>query len=205
MSDLKRVKINGTAVPIRGDEIDTDRIVPARFLKEITFEKMGEYLFFDSRFSSSNEKLDHPLNDPKYKGATILIVGKNFGCGSSREHAPQSIVRYGIWAIIGESFAEIFSGNCKALGLPTVTVSPEDISKLFKVTESKPSTEYTIDLVRKTIRFNSTTLPLDMPEARRKALLEGIWSSTNMLKANSHLVRETAGRLPYIHKSSIII
>jgi 3-isopropylmalate/(R)-2-methylmalate dehydratase small subunit len=199
MDDVKRVVIRGRAVPVRGDEIDTDRIVPARFLKEITFEKMGEYLFYDSRRSPTGEKLDHPLNDPRYEGAAVLIVGKNFGCGSSREHAPQAIVRHGIRAIVGESFAEIFAGNCKALGVPTVTVSPEDAARLFDAAETHPDTEFVVDLSQKTIRFDSTTLPLEIPEGRRKALMEGIWSSTNMLRANAPRVRETADRLPYIH------
>ena len=199
MEDVKRVRIGGTAVPVRGDEIDTDRIVPARFLKEITFEKMGESLFFDSRFGPSREPLDHPLNDARYKGASIMFVGKNFGCGSSREHAPQAIVRYGIRAIVGESFAEIFAGNCKALGVPTVTASSADLSRLFEAAEKNPGTAYTLDLVEKTVKGDGLSIPIDIPEARRKALVEGIWSSTGMLKANAPLVRKTADRLPYVN------
>lgn len=198
MEDMKRVQIAGTAVPVRGNEIDTDRIVPARFLKEITFERMGEYLFYDSRFGPSGEHLDHPLNDVRYKGASILIVGKNFGCGSSREHAPQAIVRYGIRAIVGESFAEIFAGNCKALGVPTVTAPSADLSRLFEAVEKNPKTTFTLDLLEKTVKADGLSIPVDIPEARRKALVEGIWSSTGMLKANAPLVRKTADRLPYV-------
>ena len=144
-SDSKIVSVYGTAIPFRGNNIDTDRIIHARFLKEITFDKMGEYLFYDVRKQDPN----NPFDNPRYKGANILMVGKNFGCGSSREHAPQSIMRYGINAIVGESFAEIFAGNCKALGVPAVTASPKDIAILFDYTERYPETSYILSLENK--------------------------------------------------------
>ena len=201
MIDQKIVQIYGTAVPIRGDDIDTDRIVPSRFLKEITFDNMGGYLFYDSRYGpdsgygSNGEVLEHPLNDPRYRGANILIVGKNFGCGSSREHAPQAIMRYGIKAIVGESFAEIFAGNCKALGVPTVKTT-QHIAQLFDYTEKNSRTIYTIDLNEKTLRHDETEIPIDMPEAIRKAFLEGTWDSLGLLKANAQKVEEVARKLP---------
>ena len=123
-ADAKVVKVTGTVIPMRGNDIDTDRIIPARYLKEITFARMGEYPFYDERFDSAGKPKAHPFNDPKYRGASILFVNKNFGCGSSREHAPQALFRFGIHAIVGESFAAIFAGNCVVMGIPTVTFTP---------------------------------------------------------------------------------
>src|SRR5512134_255490 len=129
---VKITRVSGTAVPIRGNDIDTDRIIPARYLKEVTFARMGGYPFFDERFDASGKKKDHPLNDPEYQGASILFVNKNFGCGSSREHAPQALYRFGIQAIVGESFAAIFAGNCTIMGLPTVTAGPNEVDLMMK-------------------------------------------------------------------------
>src|SRR5512132_210905 len=147
MSEIVKVtKIAGTAVPIRGNDIDTDRVIPARYLKEVTFARMGDYPFFDERYDPAGKKKDHPFNDPEYKGASLLFVNKNFGCGSSREHAPQALHRFGINAIVGESFAAIFQGNCTMMGVPTVTVSEQDIEQLMKRVEENPRIEYTVDL-----------------------------------------------------------
>ena len=145
--------ISGKAVPIRGNDIDTDRIIPARFLKEITFNNMGNYLFYDERFNEDGTQKDHPINNPKYSEANIMVVGNNFGCGSSREHAPQSIMRYGITAIIGESFSEIFKGNCKAIGVPVVTASKDIIDQLQTQIESEPNTQFRINIETKTIQY----------------------------------------------------
>lgn len=200
MSEIVRItKLAGTAVPIRGNDIDTDRIIPARYLKEVTFARMGNYPFFDERFHASGKKKDHPFNDPEYQGASILFVNKNFGCGSSREHAPQALYRFGIQAIVGESFAAIFAGNCTIMGLPTVTVTTRDIEQLMKSVEENPRTEYTVDLENKTIAYGNHRIAIDLPETYRNALTTGSWDSTAMLRANLEQVKATASKLPYMH------
>ena len=196
---IKIARVSGTAVPIRGNDIDTDRIIPARYLKEVTFGRMGEYPFFDERFDSSGKKKDHPFNDPEYEGASILFVNKNFGCGSSREHAPQALYRFGIQAIVGESFAAIFAGNCTMMGLPTVSVGAEEIDGLMKTVEQNPRTEYTVDLESKTLFYGDQKLSIDLPETYRAALTTGSWNSTAMLRANLDRVKETASKLPYMN------
>lgn len=199
MSDIVKItKISGTAVPIRGNDIDTDRIIPARYLKEATFARMGEYPFFDERFDASKKKKDHPFNDPEYKGASILFVNKNFGCGSSREHAPQALYRFGIQAIVGESFAAIFAGNCTMMGLPTVVVGANDIARLMKSVEDNPRTEYTVDLESKTISLGNKKIAIELPETYRTALTKGFWDSTALLRANLEEVKKTAAKLPYM-------
>jgi len=195
---VKIVKITGTALPMRGNEIDTDRIIPARYLKEVTFARMGDYPFFDERYSSDGKKKDHPFNDPEYSGASVLFVNKNFGCGSSREHAPQALNRFGIKVIVGESFAAIFTGNCTMMGLPTVTVSEKDIQQLIKSVEENPKTEYSIDLESKTLTYGKITVAIDLPDTSRTALMEGSWDSTALLRANLAQVKQTAAKLPYI-------
>lgn len=196
---VKITRVSGTAVPIHGNDIDTDRIIPARYLKEVTFARMGEYPFFDERFDSSGKKKDHPFNDPEYKGASILFVNRNFGCGSSREHAPQALYRFGIQAIVGESFAAIFAGNCTMMGLPTVTVAANEIDRLMKTVEQDPRTEYTVDLEGKTLSYGDQKLSIDLPETYRTALTTGSWNSTAMLRANLDRVKATASKLPYIN------
>ena len=199
MSEVVKITaISGTAVPIRGNDIDTDRIIPARYLKEPTFARMGNYPFFDERFDSSGKKKDHPLNDPEYRGASLLFVNKNFGCGSSREHAPQALYRFGIKAIVGESFAAIFAGNCTMMGLPAVVVGAKEIDQLIKSVEENPRTEYTVDLEKKTISYGNQKLPFDMPESYRTALTQGYWDSTVLLRANLDEVKLTAAKLPYM-------
>jgi 3-isopropylmalate/(R)-2-methylmalate dehydratase small subunit len=199
MSEIvKIIAISGTAVPIRGNDIDTDRIIPARYLKEPTFARMGDYPFFDERFDPSGKKKDHPLNDPEYRGASILFVNKNFGCGSSREHAPQALYRFGIKAIVGESFAAIFAGNCTMMGLPAVVVGAKEIDQLIKSVEENPRTEYSVDLQSKTISYGNQKLRFDMPETYRTALTQGYWDSTALLRANLDQVKLTAAKLPYM-------
>ena len=195
---IKIVKISGTAVPMRGNEIDTDRIIPARYLKEVTFARMGDYPFFDERYSSDGKKKDHVFNDPEYRGASVLFVNKNFGCGSSREHAPQALNRFGIKVIVGESFAAIFTGNCTMMGLPTVTVSEKEMQQLMKSVEENPKTEYSIDLASKTLTYGKITVAIDLPDTSRTALMEGSWDSTALLRSNLAQVKETAAKLPYI-------
>jgi 3-isopropylmalate/(R)-2-methylmalate dehydratase small subunit len=199
MSEIVKITaISGTAVPIRGNDIDTDRIIPARYLKEPTFARMGNYPFFDERFDSSGKKKDHPLNDPEYRGASLLFVNKNFGCGSSREHAPQALYRFGIKAIVGESFAAIFAGNCTMMGLPAVVVGAKEIDQLIKSVEENPRTDYTVDLEKKTISYGNQKLPFDMPETYRTALTQGYWDSTALLRAKLDQVKLTAAKLPYM-------
>jgi 3-isopropylmalate/(R)-2-methylmalate dehydratase small subunit len=199
MSDIIKVtQVSGRAVPIRGNDIDTDRIIPARYLKEPTFARMGEYPFFDERFDSAGKKKDHPFNDPEYKGASILFVNKNFGCGSSREHAPQALYRFGVKAIVGESFAAIFAGNCTMMGLPAVVVGAKEIEQLMKSVEDNPRTEYTVDLETKSISYGNQKIAIDLPETYRTALTKGFWDSTALLRANLEQVRETAAKLPYV-------
>jgi 3-isopropylmalate/(R)-2-methylmalate dehydratase small subunit len=198
MSEI--IKISGTAVPLRGNDIDTDRIIPARYLKEVTFARMGEYPFFDERFDGSGRKKDHPLNDPEYRGAALLFVNKNFGCGSSREHAPQALHRFGIKAIVGESFASIFAGNCTIMGVPTVAVGEKAIEQLMKSVEENPKTEYTVDLDSKTLTYGDEKIPIDLPETFRTALITGSWDSTALLRANLDRVKETAAKLPYLNR-----
>jgi 3-isopropylmalate/(R)-2-methylmalate dehydratase small subunit len=199
MSEIVKItKISGTAVPIRGNDIDTDRIIPARYLKEVTFARMGEYPFFDERYDGSGKKKDHPFNDPEYKGAAILFVNKNFGCGSSREHAPQALYRFGIQAIVGESFAAIFAGNCTIMGVPTVTVGAKEIEQLMKGVADNPRTEYTVDLESRTISYDGQKIAVDLPETYRTALTTGSWDSTTLLRANLDQVKNTAAKLPYM-------
>jgi len=195
---VKIVKITGTAVPMRGNDIDTDRIIPARYLKEVTFARMGEYPFFDERYSADGKKKDHPFNDPEYSGASVLFVNKNFGCGSSREHAPQALNRFGIKVIVGESFAAIFAGNCTMMGVPTVTVGEKEIQQLMKSVEENPKTEYAIDLESETLVYGSVKIAIDLPETYRTALITGSWDSTALLRANLDQVKKTAAQLPYI-------
>lgn len=199
MSDIiKIIKLAGTALPMRGNDIDTDRIIPARYLKEVTFARMGDYPFFDERYSADGKKKDHPFNDPEYSGASVLFVNKNFGCGSSREHAPQALNRFGIKVIVGESFAAIFAGNCTMMGVPTVTVGEKDIQALMKSVEENPKLEYTIDLESKTLTYGKNQIAIDLPETSRTALMTGVWDSTALLRANLSQVKQTAARLPYI-------
>ncbi|MBI4487607.1 MAG: 3-isopropylmalate dehydratase small subunit [Deltaproteobacteria bacterium] len=194
----KITRISGTAIPVRGNDIDTDRIIPARYLKEITFARMGEYPFYDERFDAEGKPKPHPFNDPRYKGASILLVNKNFGCGSSREHAPQALFRFGIHAIVGESFAAIFAGNCVMMGVPTVTVSSAEMDELMKSVESNPQTAYSIDLELKMLTCGKRQVPFDLSESFRSALITGSWDSTSMLRANLDKVKKVAAKLPYM-------
>lgn len=198
MLDTKRIQLSGKAIPLRGDDLDTDQIIPARFLKEITFEKMGDYLFYDARFDENKNSKAFSLNNPAYQGASLLVVGRNFGCGSSREHAPQAIMRYGIQAVIGESFAEIFAGNCQAIGVPVVTASRADIEALWLWIEAHPDTILTLDLAKKVLLCEQEKIQLELPESRRIAMTQGTWDALAMLSSNAQKVRDTASRLPYM-------
>jgi 3-isopropylmalate/(R)-2-methylmalate dehydratase small subunit len=159
---------------------------------------MGEYPFYDERFDHEGKAKPHPLNDPKYKGATILFVNKNFGCGSSREHAPQALYRYGIHAIVGESFGAIFANNCVMMGIPTVTVSAEDMKELMVSAESLPETVYKVDLETNTLFSDGQQIPFELPGTYRSALISGAWDSISMLRTNLDKVKRVAAKLPYM-------
>ncbi len=199
MTETRIRTIDGRALAIRGDDIDTDRIIPARFLKEITFENMGKYVFHDVRFDESGGRKPHPFNEAANEGACLLFVNANFGCGSSREHAPQALYRWGIRAIVGVSFGEIFAGNSEMLGMPTATASAETIAALQDAAETAPATEWTLSLESMTVSGGGLELPVHLAENRRKALLEGYWDSTATLVTNAALVEQVAARLPYMH------
>jgi len=192
MNYSKIIKIKGCAVPVIGDDIDTDRIIPARFLKEITFSKMGDYPFFDERFNTDGSRKGHAFNEARYQGASILLANVNFGCGSSREHAPQALVRWGIKAIVAESFAEIFAGNCAMLGMPTILAGKDDIARLQTMAARHPKVEHTINLNDMTIKAGSDSVTVTMHSSYRKALVEGTWDSTGMMLANADKVAEIA-------------
>lgn len=190
--------VAGRAVAVPGDDVDTDRIMPARYLKCVTFDAIGQYTFQDERFTPDGKEKAHPFNDPKHKGATVLVVNKNFGCGSSREHAPQGIRRWGIRAIVGESFAEIFAGNCAAIGLPAVTASEADVKALQAFAAADPAAEVAVDLDKKTAAFGGKTISVDIREAARKGFLEGTWDTTATLLAAAERVKQVGNGLPYL-------
>ena len=196
MNEIKQV--SGRAVVVRGHDIDTDRIVPARYLKEITFNRMGEYPFFDERYDAAGNTVDHPFNEARFQGAEVLLVNRNFGCGSSREHAPQALYRWGIKVVVGESFGPIFAGSSVLLGLPTVMVSPEDIEKLMAMVEADPEIELTVDLDARKIHLpDGSDVDIDISEGHRNALTTGSWDSTALLLNNMAEVDKTAEKLPY--------
>jgi len=191
-------KVTGSAVYVTGNDIDTDRIIPARFMKCVTFDGLGEYLFYDVRFEENGAKKAHPLNDPKFAKASILISNANFGCGSSREHAPQALSKHGIRAVVAESFAEIFFGNSTTLGMPCVAVSHDDIVKLAGVVESAPDTAVTIDLVAGTVTAGSVTVPASIKPGARDALVNGTWDPIAQLLDGAEKTKAVAARLPYL-------
>jgi 3-isopropylmalate/(R)-2-methylmalate dehydratase small subunit len=198
MSLKKILEVTGTCVPAAGDDVDTDRIIPARYLKCVTFEGLGEFLFYDVRFDENGRPKNFPLNDARFTGATILIAGRNFGCGSSREHAPQAIYRYGFRAIVAESFAEIFFGNATTLGLPCVTVSRHDLDRIRNIVESEPKSEMTINLAKETIRLGRDEFPASILPSAREALINGRWDPIAELLEARASVEERVGQMPYM-------
>ena len=191
-------EISGGAIAVRGNDIDTDRIIPARYMKELTFDRLGQYSFYDQRFDSSGNALDHPLNDSRFEGAGILLVNKNFGCGSSREHAPQALMRWGIRAIIGESFAEIFAGNCTALGVPTLTVGHGEIEELMRLVEVEPQTELRIDLESRQVQAGGSKISFSLSASHAQVFLSGTWDTTTSLLEGLEEIQAAAARLPYV-------
>ncbi|MDS0222497.1 3-isopropylmalate dehydratase small subunit [Haloarcula sp. S1AR25-5A] len=211
--------VEGSGIPIRGNDIDTDQIIPARFMKVVTFDGLGEFAFFDLRFDDEDNEKDHPFNEERFQDSNVMVVNNNFGCGSSREHAPQALMRWGIDAIIGEGFAEIFAGNCLALGIPTVTADHETINALQQWIEDNPDGKIEVDVRAETVTYgvpessdsgadqNSPSSELDneinvsVDRAQREALVEGNWDTTALMKANRNAIEETASQLPYLDQT----
>ncbi|WP_013324240.1 3-isopropylmalate dehydratase small subunit [Gloeothece verrucosa] len=189
-------QISGRGIPLVGDDIDTDRIIPARFLRCVTFEGLGEQVFIDDRQQMQGK---HPFDLPQYQGANLLVVNANFGCGSSREHAPQAIIRWGIKAIIGESFAEIFFGNCIANGVPCVTASPETVEKIQSLLQENPALSLSLDLAAMKVQCGEFVADVSMGEGSRQMLIEGSWDSCGQLIQNLSEIQETAKKLPYLN------
>ncbi|WP_224336192.1 3-isopropylmalate dehydratase small subunit [Haloprofundus halobius] len=205
--------VSGTGVPVRGNDIDTDQIIPARFMKVVTFDGLGQFSFFDQRFESAtpsesrdgdgetvgaDEEKDHPFNEDRFRDSSVLVVNANFGCGSSREHAPQALMRWGIDALVGESFAEIFAGNCLALGIPTVTADSGTVAELQAWVDEHPDGDIDVDVEAETVTYGGTTVDVEVDDAQRKALVEGVWDTTALMKSNRNAVQETAESLPYV-------
>lgn len=196
LAEIKQVA--GTAVYVPGDDIDTDRIIPARFMKCVTFDGLGEYMFYDVRKNEDGSDRAHPLNDPKHAGASILISGNNFGCGSSREHAPQAIYRAGFRGVIAEGFAEIFFGNSTQLGMPCVTVTPEDRAKLAAAVQADATIEVVIDLEAQLVRYGSDSVPCTIKPGARETLMNGKWDPLMDLVAAEADISRVADGLPYM-------
>jgi 3-isopropylmalate/(R)-2-methylmalate dehydratase small subunit len=167
-------------------------------MKVVTFDGLGEFAFFDQRFDDDETPLDHPFNDDRYREASVLVVNANFGCGSSREHAPQALARWGIDAIVGESFAEIFAGNCLGLGIPTVTADPETVADLQAWVEDHPDEEITVDVAGETVSYGDREVGAAVDDAQRRALVEGDWDTTALMRSNGSAVLDTAESLPYV-------
>ena len=188
-------RIEGTALPLRGNNIDTDRIIPARFLRAISFQGLEEHLFEDDIVQDGN----HPAARPVYRDATLMFVEANFGCGSSREHAPQAIRRRGIRAVVGVSFSEIFFGNSVALGMPCVSVTPDEGRRLIELAEGNPGTVFALDLSTMRVSAAGVDVPVTLPPAARDSFAEGTWDATGLLLDRFEEVEQVAARLPYLH------
>jgi 3-isopropylmalate/(R)-2-methylmalate dehydratase small subunit len=196
---LEKIKrVAGRAVCVPGNDIDTDRIIPARYLKCVTFDGLGEFLFYDVRKNADGSDKPHPLNEARHKDATILLSGANFGCGSSREHAPQALQKYGFRGVVAEGFAEIFHGNSTTLGMPCVTAAREDIARIAAAVEADPSTEVVIDLEKMTISFAGQTVAASLRESARDALVNGRWDPIGELIEGAPDAARVAGGLRYM-------
>ena len=194
MSTREIDRIEGTGIPVRGDNIDTDRIIPARFLKAITFDGLGAHVFEDDRAAMPG----HPFANPAYAGARILLANENFGSGSSREHAPQALKRWGIEACVGESFAEIFRGNSLAIGLACVTAPPDAIDGLMSRVEAAPATPLALSLAERVLEADGLRVAVTVEDQVRDALLCGTWDATGLLLDDFDVVRGVASRVPYV-------
>jgi len=194
-NDTRITRVVGRGIAIPGNDIDTDQILPARYLTAITFRGMEAHAFADVRAADRAQGKAHPLDDTRFAGGSLLLVNRNFGCGSSREHAPQSLHRRGIKAIIGESFGEIFAGNCVSIGMPCVQASAETIATLQQLNASAPGTVFTLDLTAMTIRAGEQVFPVTLAEGRRRQFVEGSWDPTSVLLAAGPLIKERLAEL----------
>jgi 3-isopropylmalate/(R)-2-methylmalate dehydratase small subunit len=191
-------KVAGRGVVVAGDDIDTDRIIPARFMKCVTFDGLGARAFYDVRFDGAGNPRQHPLNDARFAGASILVSGRNFGCGSSREHAPQALAKAGFRAVVAEGFAEIFFGNCTTLGMPCMTLAPGDLRRLAEAIEADPSVAVTVDVEAGQVRVGDLALPAAMKPSAREALTTGQWDPIARLLEGRPAIEEAATRIPYL-------
>ncbi len=198
VSEVKAV--SGRGIPVVGNDIDTDRIIPARFLRCVTFDGLGAEVFADDRKQMHGQ---HTFDQPQYQGAKILVVNNNFGCGSSREHAPQALAKWGIQAIVGESFAEIFFGNCVAMGIPCVTAAPEVVKQLQTAIAAHPDVPLTVDLESLQVRYDTVSISVALSEGARQMMLSGTWDACGQLVAQAEQVKATASRLPYVAWSKL--
>ncbi|WP_319423118.1 3-isopropylmalate dehydratase small subunit [Pleurocapsa sp. FMAR1] len=194
---MNKIKeISGKAIAVIGDDIDTDRIIPARFLRCVTFDGLGEHAFADDRAQTEGK---HPFDQPHYQDATILVVNNNFGCGSSREHAPQALAKWGIKAIVGQSFAEIFFGNCVAIGVPCAIAYPKEIKRLQTLISENPQANLTLSLETMEVKSDNFSVPVEMNKGSKQMFLEGTWDNCGQLVGNAQGIKATAAKLPYIN------
>jgi 3-isopropylmalate/(R)-2-methylmalate dehydratase small subunit len=198
MEAQRIVRVEGRGIPLRGDDIDTDRIMPARFLRVITFEGLEHHLFEDDRKAAAAAGVPHPFDEPRYQVASVLLVNTNFGCGSSREHAPQGLYRWGIRAVVGESFSDIFFGNASIIGLPCVTAAPADVREMMDRIERRPASIVTVDLAGGACQCDGFRCAVKLPPAARDAFVSGAWDTTGLLLERYDQVNEVANRLPYV-------
>ena len=188
----------GRAVVVRGNDIDTDQIIPARYMTSIRFAGLEEFVFRDVRYNAQGEPKGHPFDNVAFSGASILVVNQNFGCGSSREHAPQALMRWGIAAIVGGSFGEIFFGNCVMLGIPCLRASQEDLEWLQKAVGRAPQTPVTVDVEKQEVRCGDRVIKATIPDGPRNQLVAGTWDSTAVLLEAGGAIETTAKKLPYV-------
>ncbi len=200
VSEVKAV--SGRGIPLVGDDIDTDRIIPARFLRCVTFDGLGAHAFEDDRAALDGK---HPFDQSQYQGAKILVVNRNFGCGSSREHAPQAIAKWGIQALVGESFAEIFFGNCVAMGIPCVTADAATVKQLQEILTANPQAEMTVNLETMQVQCGDFSGAVSMGEAAKNMFVSGTWDACGQLVAQAEQIRETAAKLPYLSWSQVAV
>lgn len=196
----KITSVTAPGVPLLLDDIDTDRIIPARFLRCVTFEGIGEHAFEDDR----QQDPAHPFNQPQYRQGKVLVTGRNFGCGSSREHAPQSLMRWGIEAIVAESFAEIFFGNCIALGVLPVCATRSDLESLSRAIQDDPTLPVTVDLESLQVIFGDSKIPCTIPDSAREAFITGQWDFLGQLLENRPAIENRMQQVPYFNSFSSI-